>query len=53
MLYYELDNGCSVVVRPSGTEPKVKLYVLTVGDNKFECNDRINKYLEFFSEKLK
>ena len=53
VLYYELENGCSVVVRPSGTEPKVKLYVLTVGENKFECFDRINKYVEFFSEKLK
>lgn len=53
VLYYELGDGCSVVVRPSGTEPKVKLYVLTIGDNKFECNERINRYVDFFSEKLK
>lgn len=53
VLYYELADGCSVVVRPSGTEPKVKLYVLTVGDNKFECHERINRYVDFFSEKLK
>lgn len=53
VLYYELDNGCSVIVRPSGTEPKVKLYVLTTGNNKFECNDRISKYVSCFSDKLK
>lgn len=53
VLYYELENGCSVVVRPSGTEPKVKLYVLTVGDNKFECSERISKYVDYFSGKLR
>lgn len=53
VLYYELEDGCSVVVRPSGTEPKVKLYILAVGGNKYECNDRVRKYTEFFSEKIK
>ena len=27
VLYFELDKGCWVCVRPSGTEPKIKLYV--------------------------
>ena len=27
VLYYELDDGAWICVRPSGTEPKVKLYV--------------------------
>ena len=53
VLYYELADGCSVIVRPSGTEPKVKLYILAVGSNKFECNDRINKYVEYFTSKIK
>ena len=26
VLYYELENGCWVCIRPSGTEPKIKLY---------------------------
>ena len=27
VLAYFLDDGCSFIVRPSGTEPKIKLYV--------------------------
>ena len=33
VLYFELDNGHWFCVRPSGTEPKIKLYVNTRGDN--------------------
>lgn len=53
VLYYKLENGCSVIVRPSGTEPKVKLYVLTTGENKFECNELVKRYVDYFSEKIK
>lgn len=53
VLYYELEDGCSVIVRPSGTEPKVKLYILTAGANKFECSDRVRKYVEYFTDKIK
>lgn len=31
VLRFELADGTSVLVRPSGTEPKVKVYVLTPG----------------------
>ena len=31
VLYFELEDGCNLVVRPSGTEPKIKIYALTTG----------------------
>ena len=33
VLYYELADGCDVIVRPSGTEPKIKIYVLARGSS--------------------
>ena len=32
VLFYFLDGGASTIVRPSGTEPKIKVYVTSVGD---------------------
>ena len=31
VLSYSLENGSSVIVRPSGTEPKIKVYLTAVG----------------------
>ena len=31
VLYFELENDTNVVIRPSGTEPKIKIYVLASG----------------------
>ncbi len=37
VLYFELEDGTSFIVRPSGTEPKVKLYVLARGEDEESC----------------
>ncbi|MBQ4628350.1 MAG: phospho-sugar mutase [Clostridia bacterium] len=34
VLYYTLDDGSVLVIRPSGTEPKVKLYVMVSAADK-------------------
>ena len=33
VLSYSLDNGGGVIIRPSGTEPKIKVYVTAVGNS--------------------
>ena len=37
VLTYGLDNGATVVVRPSGTEPKIKTYFTTLGKDLAEA----------------
>lgn len=40
VLFYALEDGCSAVIRPSGTEPKIKLYVMTRGKDRKEAASR-------------
>ena len=51
VLYFELEGGCWVCVRPSGTEPKIKLYVNSNAMDKAEAQ-RLNETLRQASEAL-
>ena len=44
VLRYELADGTSVIVRPSGTEPKVKVYILAQGASRADCDDKVARY---------
>ena len=44
MLYYELTDGNTVIVRPSGTEPKIKVYILASAESEEACNLVLDKY---------
>ena len=52
VLRYEMADGTSLIVRPSGTEPKVKVYILTSGETKEACDEKVAKYTAW-SETLK
>lgn len=43
VLYFELEGGTAFIVRPSGTEPKIKVYILVQGSNSRECDEKIAK----------
>ncbi len=47
VLYFELADGCSFVVRPSGTEPKIKIYILARGESRAACDAMVEKYAAF------
>ena len=44
VLEYRLENGAKLMVRPSGTEPKIKVYLSAVADSAAEA-DAINAKL--------
>ena len=44
VLSYMLEDGTTVVVRPSGTEPKIKIYILAAGASKADCDEKVQKF---------
>ena len=44
VLRYEMADGTSLIVRPSGTEPKVKVYILANSTSKADCDAKVAKY---------
>ena len=47
VLKFLLEDNCSIVVRPSGTEPKIKVYILTIGDGAAARDENLRKYGEW------
>ena len=46
VLTYSLDDGSTIVVRPSGTEPKIKTYFTTLGKDLAEAQAEKDKLAE-------
>ena len=53
VLYYDLEDGTSFIIRPSGTEPKVKVYIMANGKEKAEVDAKIEKYAAAAKEIVK
>ena len=49
VIYLELADGNNFVIRPSGTEPKIKLYCLLRGENRADAD----KLLEAVKKDIK
>lgn len=47
VLFFELADGSSFIIRPSGTEPKIKIYILVRGISYNECSDKIDRYSSY------
>ena len=52
VLFYTLENGDSVVIRPSGTEPKIKLYYLVSDQTAAAAEEKRNAYKAAFEKLL-
>lgn len=46
VLKFQFADGVRLIVRPSGTEPKVKFYVSARADSKAACLDRMKEMME-------
>ena len=42
VLFYEFEDGSSVVIRPSGTEPKVKIYFSAMSEDKATSIEKLD-----------
>ena len=47
VLRFELVDGTTILVRPSGTEPKIKVYILTQGADAAACDANVEKYSQW------
>lgn len=47
VLYFEMEDASSFIIRPSGTEPKIKIYILTRGESPEDCGEKLEKYTAY------
>lgn len=53
VLQYDLDDNSSIIIRPSGTEPKLKIYYMICGKDKKQCESSLVSYQKIFQEIIK
>ena len=53
VLAYTLTNGNKVIVRPSGTEPKIKAYITAIGQSEENAKEIAQRLLNDANELMK
>lgn len=53
VLMYEMENGCKAVIRPSGTEPKIKIYYFVVRENENLAREKEKELQNSFTKLLR
>lgn len=53
VLSYHFESGTQVMVRPSGTEPKLKIYLTVVGKNQKAAQQKASLFLEDLQQQLR
>lgn len=51
-LKYEFEDGSWYALRPSGTEPKLKVYINAMGHSRKEADDLVKVFTEDISDYL-
>ena len=52
VLYFELSDGGFFILRPSGTEPKIKLYSSVVGNSAEDSKQKLEKLKQAYTDLL-
>ena len=52
VLKYRFDNGCWYAIRPSGTEPKLKVYLYSKGESRDNSQQNIDELEKLVTEEL-
>lgn len=52
VITFYLEDGATIIIRPSGTEPKIKIYYTTIGKTREEAVATQAKYAEAFTKLL-
>ncbi len=52
VLSFEFENGSKAIIRPSGTEPKIKLYISAVADTKEKAKEIAVQIEEHYSKEM-
>ena len=52
VLRFDLEDDTTIFVRPSGTEPKIKAYIMVKGTSEKDANEKLEKFEKIVLEIL-